>query len=629
MAEGILRVRGARTNNLRNIDIDIPRNKLVVVTGKSGSGKSSLAIDTIFAEGQRQFLESLSLYSRQFFNQSFGTDVDSIEGLPPTICINQNRGAANPRSTVATMTEIYDFLRLLFAKLGKIECPNCGVGVNPQSLDSICERILALEERTKVMVLANLVSSKKGKHNDTFEQIRKERLVRVRVDSEIHDIDSVRELNPNKYHTIDAVTDRIVVRDGIENRLRESVEMASKLSGGSVTTSYCVPGSKEWQEEFFSTQHACASCGFNCPELLPRTFSFNSPFGACATCEGLGTYEAFDLERLFADQDVPLNESVHAWPHISNKMSNKLLTQLNPLLKALNLDVDCVLASLPDELVAQVFDNDDRKTPGLIQVLEKEYATSMDDDWLEVLDSYRGPTTCAHCDGSRLSVFANSVKIGGRSISQYTSVQLNELIGQLGELQFDGPLQDVAETILTEVRYRLDYLIKVGLEYLTLDRSSDSLSGGELQRVRLAKSIGSGLTGACYVLDEPSIGLHARDNDRLINTIEELKDRTNSVIVVEHDEAMMKAADFLIDVGPDAGTDGGDVVFAGAWNAVEQSEKSLTGEYLSGRKTIERKPLNGKAEQFIELKGARGNNLKNISVQFQIGRLNSEQTTKI
>ena len=622
VSDGFIKVRGARTNNLKNIDVDIPRNQLVVITGKSGSGKSSLAIDTIFAEGQRQFLESLSLYSRQFFKQGFGTDVDSIEGLPPTVCINQHRGTSNPRSTVGTMTEVYDYLRLLFAKAGQIECPDCSIPVNPQSIDSICERILGFEERTKVMILATMIQGKKGQHGEIFERVRKERLVRVRVDGTVYDIDNVPELQSNKQHTIDAVTDRIAIRAGIENRLRESVEMASKLSSGSVTASYCVSGSDQWQEEFYSTTQACPQCGFSCPELLPRTFSFNSPFGACEKCEGLGVYEAFELERLVPDLNRDLANAVMAWKHLNAKQVQKQIKPLRPILEQTGIDEKKPLNSYSKETLEQFFHSNDKKTPGLLTQLQRELATSLDDDWLGVLESFHGQVKCSACDATRLNRLARSVKIDEQSIGELCSLQLDDLIESLGEMQFSGVLKEIADPVRAEILSRLEYLVMVGLQYLKLNRPSDSLSGGELQRVRLAKSIGSGLTGTCFVLDEPSIGLHAQDNDRLIETLQQLKQAGNSVVVVEHDEAIMDVADHVVDVGPEAGAQGGAIVVAGSAQQVRACKNSLTGGYLAGRQRIERNIISEPADHVIELIGARGNNLKGVDVQFQLARLN-------
>ena len=434
MSQGFIAVRGARSNNLKNIDIDIPRNQLVVITGKSGSGKSSLAFDTIFAEGQRQFVESLSLYSRQFFNQNSRSDVDEIEGLPPTVCINQHRGSRNPRSTVATMTEIYDYLRLLFSKLGDIECPDCGVSLNPQSLDSICDQILGLEERTKVMILANMVSAKKGKHADALEAVRKERLVRVRINGEIFDIENVPEINGNVVNTIDAVTDRIMVREGIESRLRESIEMAVKLSGGSVIASFCPPGSEEWSEEFYSTAQACSQCGMSCPEVLPRTFSFNSPFGACSTCEGLGAVEAFDVERLIPDFDLPVNQAVAVWQPFKTSKRRKCLTALKPLLKEFDIDKATPLSKLSEEQRDSLLYSREKKSPGVLTVLEREFATSDDEDWLDALESYRGQIACGGCDATRLNRFANSIRVGGLTIANYCALDLQALSEAIEQL---------------------------------------------------------------------------------------------------------------------------------------------------------------------------------------------------
>lgn len=539
-----IRVRGARTNNLRDIDVDIPKRSLVVITGLSGSGKSSLAIDTVFAESQRQYLESQSLFARQFFDQSTQLDVDRIEGLPPAICINQKRGTPNPRSTVGTLSDLYDFLRLLMARVGEVRCPNCHQRVSPQSATEICEMLESWPERTKVVIMAPLVRGRKGRHEKVIDQIRSERLVRARVDGRMLDIDSVPVLDQHRDHTIEAVTDRVIIRDGISSRLLESVRAAARIAGGLVQTSYLLPDTDQWRDQLFNTNYACAECETSVPEIEPRSFSFNSPWGACPDCSGTG-------------------------------------------------------------LVA------------------------MEADDSESADAEFTRTKCSSCDGSRLNKDARAVILGGKAIHEICALEMGEAKSYFESLQFAGNEKQIAEPLIVDIVRRLEFLILTRLEYLSLDRSSDSLSGGELQRVRLAAAIGSGLSGACYVLDEPTTGLHPRDTQRLIEAFKMLVARGNSVLVVEHDHEVIMAADHVIDVGPGAGSNGGKLVAEGTPQQIQANANSSTGQFLAREanrrdvaRVADRKESPRGPGRQISLRGASGFNLKQVDIDFPLGRLN-------
>ena len=616
-----LQVIGARANNLKNIDISIPKRKLVVLTGLSGSGKSSLAIDTVYAEGQRQFIESLSLFSRQFFDQNSSSDVDEIVGLQPTVCINQHRGVSNPRSTVATTTEIYDYLRLLFAKTGEIRCPECDQPVSPQTIEQISKSIRSLPERTKLMVLAPMAVDRKGKLEDVIEKIRKERLVRIRVNGELFDIEEAPDLDASKNNSIDAVTDRIIVKEGIENRLFESIELATQLGDGAVCVSYKPNDQTKWSERFYSTRNACPSCGESCPHVTVRTFSFNSPHGACPNCSGLGQIESFDANKLIPDKNQPIESAIVIWNDLDKAAKRKQLKQLAPVLKSMNVDMSERLSDLTSDQLDRLLNSNDKQQLGLIVLLEKQLATTIDEDEQAKLESFRDSVTCTHCAGTRLNRYASSVFIDGKSIGDFTRLSLRDALDCLNSLEFDENDAIVAEPIVEEIRSRLSFLVQVGLEYLTLSRSVDTLSGGELQRVRLGKSIGNGLSGVCYVLDEPSIGLHARDNQKLIDTFDLLKERANSVLVVEHEESIIEAADHVIDVGPGAGTRGGQIIAQGSPEYLK-STNGLTGDYLAGRKNIQISlKHNEPAGSTISLSGASGFNLREVDLDLPIGRL--------
>ena len=582
------------THNLKNLDLQIPRDSLVVITGPSGSGKSSLAVDTIFAEGQRQYIESLSIYARQFFEQSSRTEVDLIEGLLPTICLDQNVGIANPRSTVATVAEIYDYLRVLMARVGEIHCSNCGQLVQPQTKEQICETIQSLPENTKVMILAPIVVGRKGKHEQVFQTIRRERLVRVRVDGQIHDIDQLPNIDAGKKHTIEAITDRIIVRNKKSSRLFESVELAEKLSGGLVSVSFCEPTSQRspphdnsWQQRVFSTRYACVQCDVSYPEIQPRTFSFNSPYGACQTCSGLGVIPNFDPDAVIPDRSASIAAgAIAAWKGLTRKKRETAFKSLEPVLVQLKFSIDRPLDEMNQQDWHVFLHQRLTSAPGLFALLHKELATITSENRLEELRSFESHVRCHDCGGSRLNAAANSVTLAEHSIAEITAWPVSHSVGFFAGLSFESVQGQIAGPLIAEIVKRLQFLELVGVGYLTLNRAADTLSGGELQRVRLATAIGGGLTNVCYVLDEPSIGLHQRDNDRLIHALRNLKSTGNSLLIVEHDEAMMRAADHIVDMGPGAGTQGGQVVAQGTLDDILQTPGSLTGDYLAGRRKI-------------------------------------------
>jgi excinuclease ABC subunit A len=633
--EALLRIRGARVHNLKNLNVDIPRDQFVVLTGPSGSGKSSLAFDTIFAEGQRQFIESLSVYARQFLDQLERPDVDWIGGLQPTICIDQRPGNLNPRSTVATVTEIYDYLRLLLARLGQPSCHQCGTPIRQQTATQIQERLLELAEGTRLMVLAPLVRGRRGVHEEVFQQIRKAGLVRARVDGEVYELDQVPELSPRKVHQIDAVVDRLVLRPGVEGRLAESLRLAIQLADGLVTACFQVPRApvdrstpetptSAWTDELFSTVYACPSCGLSLQEIEPRTFSFNSPYGACPACEGLGSREEFDPELVLPDRTAALATGVlPPWKSLTPAKQRKLLESLEPLATSLGADWQQPLATWsPKQIETLLHGNPSQKIDGILTLLEKEFATATQKERQEALAAFRGRVVCRACGGARLRPEALSVVLGGRRLADIVPMSVGEATVFFSQLEFPPRDQPIAQPLLREIRKRLNFLSQVGLNYLTLDRSADTLSGGEAQRVRLATGIGSGLVGVCYVLDEPSIGLHQRDNQRLIDALRDLQQQGNTVLVVEHDEAMMRQADHLLDLGPGAGIDGGQLVSQGTPHEMMQTD-SLTARYLSGRCRIEipaqRRRIS--KSRTIRLEGASLHNLRNVDVSFPLGCL--------
>lgn len=632
MAQNKIKIRGARAHNLKNIDVDIPKDKLVVVTGLSGSGKSSLAFDTLYAEGQRRYVESLSAYARQFLGQMDKPDVDSIDGLSPAISIDQKTTSKNPRSTVGTVTEINDFLRLLWARVGTPICPNDGHEITSQSPEQMVDKILELPERTKLQILAPIVRGKKGQHKKIIEKVKKDGFVRIIVDGEIQDVEEEIELDKNKKHDISVVVDRIVLKDGIRSRLFDSLEAALRLTNGNVAVD--VIGDKMLQ---FSENFSCPYCGFTIGELEPRIFSFNAPFGACPDCDGIGVKLEVDKDLVIPDDTKTLNEGALApWNPISSKYYPTMLQQA---CEAFGIDMDTPFKDLPDKDKKIIlygagdrefhfkFESDfgglkdiDTTFEGVIPNVERRYRETNSDFTRDVMRQYMTSLTCQTCHGYRLNEQALSVKIAGKHIGEVSDFPINESLNFFENLTFSEQNQEIARPILKEIDDRLTFLKNVGLDYLTLSRSARTLSGGEAQRIRLATQIGSNLSGVMYVLDEPSIGLHQRDNDRLIASLKKMRDLGNTLIVVEHDEDTMRAADYLIDIGPGAGENGGQVIAAGTPNQVEKKRNSLTGQYLSGKKYIaipsERRKGNGKK---IVVKGASENNLKNIDVGFPLG----------
>lgn len=623
-------VRGARQHNLRNIDVEIPRNKLVVITGLSGSGKSSLAFDTIYAEGQRRYVESLSAYARQFLGQMDKPDVDYIEGLSPAISIDQKTTSRNPRSTVGTITEIYDYLRLLYARIGKPHCPNCGQPISRQTIEQIVDQVLALEERTRIQVLAPVIRGRKGEHKRVIEDIRKDGFVRIRVDGELHEVTDELNLDKNKKHTIEIVVDRIVIRSDIRSRLTDSIETALQYGQGIVVID--VIGQEEM---LFSEHFACIECGISMEELTPRMFSFNSPYGACPECDGLGSRLEIDPD-LIVDYDLSLNEGgLIPW---RTSRSQWLAAMLDAVCREYGIDPDQPLKELPEEQldvllngapeqVKFVYTNRHERTKtyhadyeGLIPFLNRRYRESGSDWARQELEQFMSERTCTACRGRRLRPEVLGVTVGDKNIMEVSALSVRDSLAFFAALDLSENDLMIGRRVIKEIKERLSFLDNVGLDYLTLDRAAATLSGGEAQRIRLATQIGSSLTGVLYILDEPSIGLHQRDNQRLLETLKHLRDLGNTLIVVEHDEETMQAADWIIDIGPGAGAHGGKIVAAGDYEAICKSESSLTGQYLSGRKQIPvpkaRREPNGKSVKII---GARENNLKNIDVEFPLG----------
>ncbi|SEP91594.1 excinuclease ABC subunit A [Virgibacillus subterraneus] len=629
-----IKVQGARAHNLKNVDITIPKNKLVVLTGLSGSGKSSLAFDTIYAEGQRRYVESLSAYARQFLGQMDKPDVDSIEGLSPAISIDQKTTSKNPRSTVGTVTEIYDYLRLLYARVGRPTCPKHGIEINSQTVQQMVDRLLEYPNRTKMQILAPVVSGRKGEHVKVIEKLKQEGYVRIRVDNEMREVTDDIQLEKNKKHSIEVVIDRIVVKDGVAGRLSDSIETALGLGEGKIIVD--VIGEEEL---LFNENHACPICGFSIGELEPRLFSFNSPFGACPTCDGLGTNLEVDLELVIPDWDKTLNQhAIAAWEPISSRYYPQLLKSVcnhygidmdTPVKKIPSSQMDKILHGSGKEKIHFYYENDfgnirDNNIlfEGVLKNIARRYRETSSDFIRETLEKYMAQTNCPTCDGYRLKEGALAVMVNNRHISQVTDYSIMEAKDFFQNLDLTEKEEKIARMILKEISDRLDFLNNVGLDYLTMSRSAGSLSGGEAQRIRLATQIGSALTGVLYVLDEPSIGLHQRDNDRLINTLKQMRDLDNTLIVVEHDEDTMLAADYLIDIGPGAGEHGGEIVASGTPDKVMKNKKSLTGKYLAGDKYV---PLPSKrrkrSKRNIEIVGAEENNLKNVTAKFPIGLL--------
>ncbi|KML05288.1 excinuclease ABC subunit UvrA [Rossellomorea marisflavi] len=632
MAQENIIVQGARAHNLKNIDITIPRDKLVVLTGLSGSGKSSLAFDTIYAEGQRRYVESLSAYARQFLGQMDKPDVDAIEGLSPAISIDQKTTSRNPRSTVGTVTEIYDYLRLLYARVGKPICPNHGIEITSQTIEQMVDRILEYPERTKLQVLAPVVSGRKGTHAKTLEDIKKQGYVRVRIDGEVEDLGEEITLEKNKKHTIEVIIDRVVVKEGVAARLSDSLESALRLSDGQVIID--VIGEEEL---LFSEHHACPYCGFSISELEPRMFSFNSPFGACPTCDGLGTKLEVDKELVIPNWDKTLDEhAIAPWEPTSSQYYPSLLKAVCdhygipmdvPVKNLPKHDMDKILQGSGKDEIYFRYENDFGQVrenylrfEGVMANVERRYRETSSDYVREQMEKYMATQNCPSCDGHRLKEESLAVKVDSLHIGQVTAFSIQEADQFFDALELSEKDMQIARLILREIRERLGFLVNVGLEYLTLSRAAGTLSGGEAQRIRLATQIGSRLTGVLYILDEPSIGLHQRDNDRLIDTLKNMRDIGNTLIVVEHDEDTMMAADYLVDIGPGAGAHGGEIISAGTPQEVMDDDKSLTGQYLSGKKFIplpqERRKPDGR---YLEILGAKQNNLNNVKVKLPLG----------
>ncbi|HUT94274.1 MAG TPA: excinuclease ABC subunit UvrA [Thermoguttaceae bacterium] len=623
-ADEHIHLRGVRVHNLQDFDLDIPRNRMVVVTGPSGSGKSSLAFDTLYAEGQRQYIESLSVYARQFLRQMERPDVDLIEGLQPTISIDQRARTGNPRSTVATVTEVYDYLRLLFARLGDPFCYQCGEPIRQQTPEQILDNLLSLAEGTRMMILAPMVRGRKGQHKDVLAAIRKVGFVRARIDGQVVDVDHPPELVHQKPHHIEAVVDRVIVREGVRSRLAESVNLAVKHGEGLVLATYEEKSSdagSTWHDLLFSTQYACPNCKISYEEIEPRTFSFNSPYGACPTCEGLGVRAQFDPELVVPNPALSLSAGAIApWKGAPPGAIRKHKSQLRDFLWAAGFRWSTPLSSLKPKVFGALLHGDGKRFAGVLALLEKEYTTTTSDATRQRLEAFRGRVTCLDCGGARLRPEARSVRIGGGAIHQLSAMTVAQAHEFFDALAFDEDDMPIAQPICSEIRSRLEFLDRVGLGYLTLDRAADTLSGGELQRVRLATGLGSGLVGVCYVLDEPSIGLHPRDNRRLIDALRHLQARGNTVLIVEHDEAIIRGADWLIDLGPGAGRHGGRIVAQGTPEAVCDNRDSLTGRYLTGDLTIPLPARRRRAAKTrsITLEGVRTNNLKNVTVRFPL-----------
>ena len=632
MANDKIIIHGARAHNLKNIDITIPKNKLVVITGLSGSGKSSLAFDTLYAEGQRRYVESLSAYARQFLGQMDKPDVDSIDGLSPAISIDQKTTSHNPRSTVGTVTEINDFLRLLWARVGTPICPNDNIPITSQSPEQMVDRVLELPERTRLQILSPVVRDKKGTQKKVFETIKREGFVRVQVDGETYDLDSVPELDKNKKHTVNVVIDRIIIKEGIRSRLFDSFESALRLSDG-----YAIADVIGGDPIPFSEQYACPICGFTVGELEPRLFSFNAPTGACPECEGLGLKLEVDIDLVVPDRTKTLKErAIVPWNPISSQYYPQMLEQF---CKSVGIDMDTPFNKLPKKQQQQIlygngetpfhfhYENDfggirdvDVPFEGVINNISRRYRETNSDFTREQMRKYMTELPCPVCHGYRLNQRALAVKIDGRNIGEVSALSISDSLEFFKSIKLYAQKNEIAKPILKEIIDRLTFMKNVGVEYLTLSRSARTLSGGEAQRIRLATQIGSNLSGVMYVLDEPSIGLHQRDNDRLIESLKAMRDLGNTLVVVEHDEDTMRAADYIVDIGPGAGENGGQVMAAGTPKQIMRSRKSLTGQYLSGKKFIpvpqERRGGNGKK---ITITGAAENNLKDITVDFPLG----------
>jgi len=627
-------IKGARENNLKNIDIELPKNKLIVMTGVSGSGKSSLAFDTIYAEGQRRYVESLSAYARQFLGGTEKPDVDSIEGLSPSISIDQKTTSKNPRSTVGTVTEIYDYLRLLFARIGIPYCPIHKKPITSQSIEEMTNQVMNLEENSKIKILSPIVYNEKGTFKDLFSKLLKDGYARVKVDNEEYDLTENIELEKNKKHIIEVIIDRLIIKEGIRSRLYESIEIATKLSNGKVVID--VVGKEQF---IMSEKYACPDCDFSIPELEPRMFSFNAPYGSCPDCKGLGITYRIDENLVIPNKDLSINEGAIKVINLDDD-NNIISTQLNTLAQFYNIDLNLPIKKMSKkDLDIILYGSNDlidfkytskngntRKTKeffeGIITNLERRYIETKSNWIREWIENYMIEDTCSTCNGARLDNSVLSVLINKKNIYEVTKLSIKELYNFLNNLKLNKEQQEISKLIIKEILERLNFLINVGLEYLTLNRNAGTLSGGEAQRIRLATQIGSRLSGVLYVLDEPSIGLHQRDNQRLINSLLEMRDLDNTLIVVEHDSETMLEADYLVDIGPGAGLHGGNVVAKGTPKEVMENEDSITGKYLSGKLKIEVPSKRRKGnKKYLEIKGASENNLKNINVKLPLGTL--------
>ncbi|MDK0661794.1 excinuclease ABC subunit UvrA [Clostridium perfringens] len=629
-------VKGAKVHNLKNVSLEIPRDKLIVFTGLSGSGKSSLAFDTIYAEGQRRYVESLSSYARQFLGQMDKPDVESIEGLSPAISIDQKTTSRNPRSTVGTVTEIYDYLRLLYARVGVPHCPKCGKEITQQSVDQIVDQIMELPERSKIMILAPIIRGRKGTHEKVLENIKKQGFVRARIDGEIYDLteDEIK-LEKNIKHNIEAVVDRIIVKDGIEGRLTDSIETSLKMAEGLVLVNIIGEEDRLYSEHF-----ACADCGISIDELAPRMFSFNSPFGKCERCDGLGTLMEIDEDLVVPNKDLSIRGgAISTWGDSRMKEESWTYCVLKALMEKYNFDLDTPYKDLPKKVQEVLMYGEPEKLKvtytkenvmavynhsfeGEINNLRRRYMETNSDTMKAEIEKYMSDNPCPKCKGARLKPEALAVTVGGKNIFEFTRMAIREELDFINSINFSEKDKIISSQIIKEIQSRLSFLINVGLDYLDLARKAGTLSGGEAQRIRLATQIGSQLMGVLYILDEPSIGLHQRDNDRLISTLKQLRDVGNTLIVVEHDEDTMREADYIVDIGPGAGEHGGEIVASGTLDEIMGNENSLTGKYLTGAKKVElpekRRKGNG---NFITVKGAKENNLKNVTAKFPLGTL--------
>ncbi|MFX0549402.1 excinuclease ABC subunit UvrA [Hathewaya histolytica] len=628
-------VKGAKVHNLKNVDLEIPRDKLVVFTGLSGSGKSSLAFDTIYAEGQRRYVESLSAYARQFLGQMNKPDVEYIEGLSPAISIDQKTTSRNPRSTVGTVTEIYDYLRLLYAKIGKPHCPKCGKEITNQSIDTMVDKVLQFEERTKIQVLAPIIRGRKGEHKKILENIKKNGYVRARIDGELYDLtESEINLEKNKKHNIEIIIDRIIIKEGIESRLTDSIETALKLSEGLVIINII-----DKEDILFSESFSCAECGISIGEITPRLFSFNSPFGKCDHCDGLGTLMEIDEDLIIPDKDKSILDGAIAcfgegslkedsWRYsVLKALSEKYKFSLKTPIKEFSEEaLNVLLYGMNGERIKVEYVKDmnyrvySHNYEGIIPSLKRRYLETNSDYIKKEIEEFMKDSSCGKCKGARLNPDALSITVGNKNIYEFSRLSIKEELQFLSTLELSEKDKIIGTQVLKEINNRLEFLIDVGLDYLDLARAAGTLSGGEAQRIRLATQIGSSLVGVLYILDEPSIGLHQRDNDRLIATLKHLRDIGNTLIVVEHDEDTMREADYIVDIGPKAGEHGGQIVAVGTMEEIKKSEESITGKYLRGERFISIPQVRReKGERSIKIIGAKENNLKNVSTEFPLG----------